>query len=351
MRAPATIIPVAVLRQSKSLKIIGKIGCQNYHFLLDTVASRSVIRMDKVDSSKKTPVRAYSLKTASGELMAIKGLIDITVQIGNQSFKHEFLIADVTDDCIIGLDFMLKYGISLNIGGGTLQCGDLEVPLLGDENEEDGRVRRIKLVENTTLPAKSEMIIWGKIENGYPTTGTALVESLDTNPNGIEVGKTLVMIGKDLMVPVRIMNLGTEKHLREGSTIAGCHALEMIRNCSSENPYERLESSEPHVTKLLTEVKTILSKEQYTKAEQFLREFSDILPSDEMDFGRTNLILHRIDTGNTRPMQQQPRRLPLAKHQEAMDIIERMRQQGVVESSNSPWCSPFVLVEKWVVLD
>uniref|UniRef100_A0A2C9LQU1 Reverse transcriptase domain-containing protein n=1 Tax=Biomphalaria glabrata TaxID=6526 RepID=A0A2C9LQU1_BIOGL len=65
-----------------------------------------------------------------------------------------------------------------------------------------------------------------------------------------------------------------------------------------------------------------------------------------MDFGRTNLIQHRIDTGTTRPIRQQPRRLPLAKHQEAMDIIERMRQQGVFEPSNSPWCSPIVLVKK-----
>ncbi|XP_055877143.1 uncharacterized protein LOC129924683 [Biomphalaria glabrata] len=188
------------------------------------------------------------------------------------------------------------------------------------------------------------MIIWGKIEDGYPTTGTALVESLDTNYNGIAVGKTIVTIGKDQKVPVRIVNLGTvEKHLREGSIIAGCHALEMIRNCSSENPDGTLKPSEPQVTKLLAEVKTILSKEQYTKAERFLREFSDILPSDEMDFGRTNLIQHRIDTGNTRPIRQQPRRLPLAKHQEAMDMIERMRKQGVVEPSNSPWCSPIVL--------
>lgn len=78
-----------------------------------------------------------------------------------------------------------------------------------------------------------------------------------------------------------------------------------------------LKPSEPQITKHLAEIETILSKEQFIKAKQFLREFSDNLPTDEKDCGRTNQ--HRIDTGNTRPIRQQPRRLKLKKHQEAMD--------------------------------
>ncbi|XP_055876714.1 uncharacterized protein LOC129924619 [Biomphalaria glabrata] len=142
------------------------------------------------------------------------------------------------------------------------------------------------------------------------------------------------------------MNLGSQdKHLQKDSTIAVSNALDQIRNCSSYHFDKAIEQPKPQITKLLAEIETILSREQYAKAEQLIREFADIFASDEADCGRTNMVQHRIDTGNTRPIRQPPRRLPLAK-QEAIDLKERIRQQGVIEPSNSPWCSPVVLVKK-----
>jgi len=60
----------------------------------------------------------------------------------------------------------------------------------------------------------------------------------------------------------------------------------------------------------------------------------------------TTKVMHRIDTGNAVPIAQPPYRKSV-KEQERIDIlIDDMLQQGIVSPSNSPWCSPIVLVPK-----
>ena len=62
--------------------------------------------------------------------------------------------------------------------------------------------------------------------------------------------------------------------------------------------------------------------------------------------GISDIVSHKIDTGDHRPIKQQPGRLLLAKR-EAVEIeIKRMLEQGIIEKSSSSWPSPIVFVEK-----
>jgi hypothetical protein len=45
-------------------------------------------------------------------------------------------------------------------------------------------------------------------------------------------------------------------------------------------------------------------------------------------------------------VKQHPRRVPLSKIQEAEAEIEKMAEQGIIEPSTSPWCSPVVILRK-----
>ena len=62
--------------------------------------------------------------------------------------------------------------------------------------------------------------------------------------------------------------------------------------------------------------------------------------------GRTNLVRHRINTGDAQSIRQAPRRLPLAKQEEVEKLVRKMLDDGVIEESDSPWSSPVVLVTK-----
>jgi hypothetical protein len=82
------------------------------------------------------------------------------------------------------------------------------------------------------------------------------------------------------------------------------------------------------------------------REEDLITEYEEVFAAQNGDYGRTDRVYHRIDTGEARLIRQPPRRLPLAKPAEASDVLEDMRQCGVIEESKSPWSSPVVLVRK-----
>ena len=89
-----------------------------------------------------------------------------------------------------------------------------------------------------------------------------------------------------------------------------------------------------------------LSTPEQKEVYQFLTEFSDLFSSGPQDLGCTDLVQHRINTGQTPPIRQPPRRLPLAKREEAEMAVQEMQKHGVIEPASSPWSSPVVLVKK-----
>ena len=59
-----------------------------------------------------------------------------------------------------------------------------------------------------------------------------------------------------------------------------------------------------------------------------------------------DIIQHDIDTGDTYPIKQSPRRPPFSARQAEDDILDEMLQSGVIEPSESAWASPVCLVKK-----
>ncbi|GBL73708.1 hypothetical protein AVEN_230697-1 [Araneus ventricosus] len=57
---------------------------------------------------------------------------------------------------------------------------------------------------------------------------------------------------------------------------------------------------------------------------------------NDSDVGRCNMTQHRINTGNHPPIKKYPRRLPLAKKEEAERLIKEMVDNGIIEESSGP---------------
>lgn len=75
-------------------------------------------------------------------------------------------------------------------------------------------------------------------------------------------------------------------------------------------------------------------------------QFQDIFSKSSDVLGRTNQVLHRINTGTAYPIRQPCRRLPIGKREAEREEVEKMLERGVIEPSCSPWCSNVVLVRK-----
>ena len=74
-----------------------------------------------------------------------------------------------------------------------------------------------------------------------------------------------------------------------------------------------------------------------------LLRYADVF---EHSLGHTTVVRHNINTSDSPPIRQRPRRLRYAYRKETDDQIRNMLDQGVIHPSISPWASPIILVQK-----
>ncbi|MBJ5570521.1 RNA-directed DNA polymerase, partial [Salmonella enterica subsp. enterica serovar Typhimurium] len=89
-----------------------------------------------------------------------------------------------------------------------------------------------------------------------------------------------------------------------------------------------------------------LDLQQRTSLKDLLREYVDIFSCGPSDYGRTDLVYHRINTSDHPDIRQPARTLPLAKREEVNRLLDEMKKQDFIEQSSSPWASPVVFVRK-----
>lgn len=87
-----------------------------------------------------------------------------------------------------------------------------------------------------------------------------------------------------------------------------------------------------------------LSCSQKESLQSVIDCFSSIAPENKL--GRTHLISHAIDTGNAKPISQRQYPLSPAMQQHLNQEIDKMLELGIIQKSQSPWCSPLWLVPK-----
>uniref|UniRef100_A0A5S6Q9K0 RNA-directed DNA polymerase n=1 Tax=Trichuris muris TaxID=70415 RepID=A0A5S6Q9K0_TRIMR len=90
----------------------------------------------------------------------------------------------------------------------------------------------------------------------------------------------------------------------------------------------------------------LMATEQCDESFQcLLREYADIFADGE-NLGRTDVVQHRIDTGDAEPRRQPPRRIPFHQRKIVEQETQRMLRQGIIEPAEGPWASSIVLVRK-----
>lgn len=88
-----------------------------------------------------------------------------------------------------------------------------------------------------------------------------------------------------------------------------------------------------------------LSVTQREIADNMIAQFRDI-SYEERGLGRTSLITHTIDTGDTPPIRQRYYRMSPEKQRLLCEQLDQMLADDVVEPCESPWSSPVLLVPK-----
>ena len=154
----------------------------------------------------------------------------------------------------------------------------------------------------------------------------------------------------------QLMNFSWElKVVRRGATLACCEPVVSVftprslvqpGRITSISRGATLEELPDHLQPLFHRCADGLETTEKEVLHRLLCQFSDLFSTGTNDLGYTDLVMHEIHTGDAKPVRQPPRRLPLAKREEAEKMLPEMWKQGVIEPSVSAWSSPVVLVKK-----
>lgn len=88
-----------------------------------------------------------------------------------------------------------------------------------------------------------------------------------------------------------------------------------------------------------------LSDSQKSTADSIVSQFQEI-STDSMGLGRTSLITHHIDTGDSQPIRQRYYRMSPEKQRILVEQVDEMLALDVVEPCESAWSSPVLIVYK-----
>ena len=266
-------------------------------------------------------------------------------------------VAGIHDQCILGLDFLQSHNCQVNLRDGVLTVDGEETPLKRSTTTQEPTCFRVVLTEGVCLPPLSEIVVPVTVDGAGEHQRWGLLERMSApHPfNDLLVARTLVDL-KGEQIPLRVMNLYNKpQRIKKGTDLARCEAVSA--DCTSEadvgsevvgtiQKVEKETNIPPHLTDLYDRSTGSLTKSESLEVFKLLCEFADIFSTGPNDLGCTDLVRHHINTGDAAPIRQPPRRLPLAKKEEADKAILDMQKQNVIEPSSSPWSLPIVLVNK-----
>ena len=98
-----------------------------------------------------------------------------------------------------------------------------------------------------------------------------------------------------------------------------------------------------HVQCLIDRLPDDLTAEQRAYAEAFIKLRLQVFTTSEFDVGQTDVLQHRIDTGDHPPHFEQLRHHPTTQLLVINKHIEEMLVHDVIKPAASPWCSNVVM--------
>ncbi|KAL3862869.1 hypothetical protein ACJMK2_008815 [Sinanodonta woodiana] len=332
--------------------------------LIDTGSSITVLNPQKyyaISDSLRPPLQSGGgqLRMADGGLVTPLGIAEFRIEINGKSLTHQFIIADVEAPLVLGYDFLYRHNCQINMREGQLVIDGKCLPCQRESQMQS--VFKITLSEDIIVPSNSEILVTELIKGEIVGCEEAVVEPYKSHlaHNGILVAKAVVNPSYGC-IPLRMVNLSRSSiKLYKHSCAAICEPvastfhLEVTENDNLVGKVNKLTTDtttcpkEPeHLKTLIEESRKTLSEHQQDHLRKLLCKYESVFAKSKSDLGRTNIVQHKINTGNANPIKQHPRRLPLSKRQAAEDEIDGMLKDGIIEPSKSPWASPIVLVQK-----
>lgn len=247
-------------------------------------------------------------------------------------------------------------------------------------NEEERPTAVVRLITAARLPARHVKYVRAHVDNGE-VKGVALFESEENllRNKGLLIETAATQPDTNNCVTLAIQNHSLETVCLERGYILGSLYPATVIEESGSRPedtsaergvvrafhsvqYQAGDETAPEIrgqpepTKMPDRGEALLNTldlgpatledEEREKLKELVLEYAQLFALNPSELGFTDVVQHTIDTGDSRPLRQLPRRIPFALRGKVEEMVEDMLERGVIQHSKSPWASPIVLVAK-----
>ena len=320
-----------------------------YRSLVDTGAELSLINEKVYKHLKFQPAlkkTSIALQSANGSNIKVLGTVDLELKIAGMKITQNFIVvSDLNRNVILGRDFLVKNKVVLYYDLMKMRINGAYVPL-----ENDVHVSSIsRLTKTFTMKPRTVYLVKAQVRKSFYFDSESNY-SLEPTEKGflhnqpeIEINPVVVTLTKSQFFPVQITN-NSNKHIRLKK---GC-ILGKIKNVNVINTVD---------TSLKTKNKQTITDQEFVKQIQcdekhrrdvskLLFKHKDVFAFSDTDLLHTDLLEAEIDTGDHKPINLKPYRMPLSQRQIVSDSIDEMVKADIIKPSFSPWCFPMVIVDK-----
>jgi len=87
----------------------GKLNKKKCLFRVDTGSDVSVVNCKFIKNfERKLPINGYRLRYPTGEDVVVESKVDVRVELGKHSVEICMFVSKISDDCLLGVDFLKK---------------------------------------------------------------------------------------------------------------------------------------------------------------------------------------------------------------------------------------------------
>ena len=339
--------------------------------LLDTGSSVTIMTQsiyEEINTSQRPELKQSDsqLRTVNGEPLDVFGVANVNIVIDGRQYPQQVTVADIAGlQGVLGLDFVVTHKCVLYMDKGIMRIDGVPVSMRPGDRKSCAHVCAS---EDVWIEPGEESIVWAYSEKcamSFPG-GVGMVEPKKHGTReDLVVGRALIST-TSAEFPVPVFNVGNETIcVKAGLNLALTSPVEMVVDDSPSSTRCRMSdhvdlvagvaegssggavpSIPPHIQPLIDTLPDDITAHQRAEVARLLCKYQGVFMGPDGRLGQTHIVEHTIDTGDTRPIKQPPRRAPIAMRGVVEEEIHKMLDNGVIRPSNSPWSSPVVLVRK-----
>jgi transposase InsO family protein len=311
-------------------------------------------QIDEGERPTLTEVTSNKLFGIGGVELKLYGEVSLPIQVGRKTYMVDVVVGDFMDEMLLGMPFLRMNGANIDhknfkllLNGERVPCYDIFARPLS---------AAVRTVVQVTLEPGQEYIVPGIAHYRGFSNRQALVTGTTrfVSQSNVLVARVMVDTHLTRQIPTRMYNIGSEcVTIEKGTLVAQLQPVHAVYDpvgsnkveANSSEPYESNQIPE-HLQNLFTESKNDLNENDQKQLAKLLIDYSDVFSTGPVDLGKTDVFKHDIQLTDNRPIKHAPRRMSLAKQQEADRQIDQCVDMGIARPSNSAWAAPIVMVKK-----